>query len=362
MHAVDFAERMHALMAERGLGTRALARAVPCDSALISRLAHGRQWPSQQMAQRIDDVLEADGQLATVARSDGLAADAGERLAAAALVPRRADEQEAQSLSVILEGTRHLEDRVGSAAVVPVTAAQASLAVALASEARGAARPALCSVAAQWAQFRGWLAASTKHPGHAARAFGDALTLAAEVNDTDMTATVLSMRGYLAWQAGKPGAVIGLSAAAQARGASPGVRALAAQQEARGHAMTGDAGMTDRKLDEAAGLVAEAADNPDSEPPWVYFHDENYLVMQRGRAYLYLQRHAAAARLLTAGLEAVRADVRESEWAASYMLDLAAAYRALGEREAAAEAAARAARIAAATGSPRLAARARVLA
>jgi hypothetical protein len=63
----------------------------------------------------------------------------------------------------------------------------------------------------------------------------------------------------------------------------------------------------------------------------------------------------------TAGLAAIGADVRESEWAAWYLADLATAYRALGERAESAKAAAEVARIAAATASPRLAARATTL-
>jgi tetratricopeptide (TPR) repeat protein len=355
---MDFAGQLRALMEARRTGVRALARRVPCDPALISRLASGRQSPSPQMAQRLDDALEAGGQLAAVVARLTLTPDDEERLALAAATPRRADRRAAESLSVMLAAARHLEDRIGSAAVTPVAAAQMALAVDLAAEARGAARPALVSVAAQWAQFRGWLAASMGRPGEAERAFGIALGLAIEVADTDMTATVMSMRGFVAWQAGKPGAVIGLSRAAQRKGASAGVRAIAAQQEARGHAMTGDADMTDRKLDQALGLADAAAAHPSSEPPWVYFHGADYLAMQRGRACLYLRRYATAADLLTTGLAAIAPDVRESEWAAWYLADLAACHWALGEREEAAKAAAEITRIAAATASPRLATRA----
>jgi transcriptional regulator with XRE-family HTH domain len=359
---MDFAGQLRALMEARGLSMRALARSAPCDVALISRLANGKQWPSQDIARRLDEVLGAAGQLAAAAARPGaLTPDEEERLALAAAEPRRADAQAAESLSVMLAAARHLEDRIGSAAVAPVAAAQMALSVDLAADARGPVRPALVSVAAQWAQFRGWLAASMRRPHEAERAFGTALGLATEVADTDMIATVMSMRGFLAWQAAKPGAVIGLSRAAQRHGASAGVRAIAAQQEARGHAMTGDADLTDRKLGEALALAAEAATHPASEPPWVYFYSADYLAMQRGRACLYLRRYAAAAELLAAGLEAIAPGVREAEWAAWYLADLAAAYKALGERGEAAKMAAEVARIAAATASPRLAARAAAL-
>ena len=44
VHAMsdDFAGRLRSFMAERRLGVLAVARRVPCDKALISRLAAGR--------------------------------------------------------------------------------------------------------------------------------------------------------------------------------------------------------------------------------------------------------------------------------------------------------------------------------
>jgi transcriptional regulator with XRE-family HTH domain len=72
VHAMtDFPARLRALMSERGLGVRALAQQVPCDPALISRLASGKQQPSRGMAQRIDEVLKAGGELAAAAALPG---------------------------------------------------------------------------------------------------------------------------------------------------------------------------------------------------------------------------------------------------------------------------------------------------
>ncbi len=64
---MDFGTLLSALMSERGLGVRALARRVPCDPALVSRLAAGRQQPSAQIARRVDDILSAGGELAVLA-------------------------------------------------------------------------------------------------------------------------------------------------------------------------------------------------------------------------------------------------------------------------------------------------------
>jgi transcriptional regulator with XRE-family HTH domain len=74
---MDFGSRLSGLMTERGLGVRSLARHVPCDPALISRLASGRQQPSAQIARRLDEVLKAGGELAGLAELAGSTAVPG---------------------------------------------------------------------------------------------------------------------------------------------------------------------------------------------------------------------------------------------------------------------------------------------
>jgi transcriptional regulator with XRE-family HTH domain len=68
VHAMDdFAARLAALMAGRGMGVLAVARRVPCDKALISRLRAGKERPSARVAARLDDVLGAGGELVALA-------------------------------------------------------------------------------------------------------------------------------------------------------------------------------------------------------------------------------------------------------------------------------------------------------
>jgi hypothetical protein len=63
----DFSQALRALMAEHGVGVRALARQVPCDHALVSRLSSGQRPASAAMARRLDEILGADGRLAAAA-------------------------------------------------------------------------------------------------------------------------------------------------------------------------------------------------------------------------------------------------------------------------------------------------------
>jgi Helix-turn-helix domain len=65
---VDFAALLRGLMREREMSGRCLARLVPCDAALISRLVCGKQRPSARMARLLDDALGASGALVEAAR------------------------------------------------------------------------------------------------------------------------------------------------------------------------------------------------------------------------------------------------------------------------------------------------------
>lgn len=200
------------------------------------------------------------------------------------------------------------------------------------------------------AQFVGWLSAQASDATTAREWYLRSLEWATEAGDPDMVATALSMRGHLAWLAGQPGPVVGLSQAAGRLPASHGVRALAAQQQARGHAMLGEAREVDRLLGHAVELVGQAAANP----PWAYFFDGSYLTLQRGLAYRPLGRSTEAVRLLSDGLAGLPDSTARTEWAAAYAGELAAAHLSVGDRAAAEAALRRVRAVAKATGSVRL--------
>ena len=64
----EFSDELRRLMVGRGIGVRELGRQVPCNAGHISQLCHGRKRPSEQTARRLDDVLDAGGQLLALAR------------------------------------------------------------------------------------------------------------------------------------------------------------------------------------------------------------------------------------------------------------------------------------------------------
>jgi transcriptional regulator with XRE-family HTH domain len=70
-----FGERVLVLAEERGLSLRELARRVPCDASHLSKVVHGRKRPSARVAARLDDALEAAGELVILAEAVEIAPD-----------------------------------------------------------------------------------------------------------------------------------------------------------------------------------------------------------------------------------------------------------------------------------------------
>jgi hypothetical protein len=288
-----------------------------------------------------------------------LTPDDEERLALALRRPSRVDIQVIDSLSSILAEQRATEDVVGSARLLIPVQAQVAELTRLAADTRGRVRGRLLAVAAQWAQFAGWLAISTERYAQARAWLDRAAEWAAEVGDANLHANALSFKGHLAFQLGDLGAVIGLSRAA---GRDPrvwvGQRAEDAYQEARAHAVAGDVNAAVAKLGDAADLAAATAENPDSTPPWQYYYTPPFYAVERGLVYRYLGRddpahNERAIASFTAGLDGL-GESRHSEWGAEFVCHLAAAYIQAGAPDLAGAAGIEAATVAQATDSTRL--------
>lgn len=209
--------------------------------------------------------------------------------------------------------------------MLPAARAQLILFKYLVVEARGSLRRRVVLLGSQYAQFAAWLHSSADQPDKAHAYYDRATEWGLEADDPNMVATALSMKGHMAYRLNQLGPMLGLSeAAGRHKHASPGVRSLAAQQEARAHALLGNGDSCDRKLDAATMLAERAATRPDREPPWVYFFSPDYFLMQRGRACHYLERYQQAEELLSAGLGALPSEIRNAEWALTYGQDLEA--------------------------------------
>jgi transcriptional regulator with XRE-family HTH domain len=357
-----FGDEMRRLMAERRVGLRALARQVSYDPGYLSKVVNGRRAVSGDLARRLDAALGADGSLKAFRVTPDLhgtfAYDDEERLILAARHPKRLDREIIRSLAEALDAEYGQAYRVGSVTMLKTVTVQLSVVTKLAREARAPVRGEILVIAAQYAHFAGWLNATTGRPADAGECYDRALGWAVESGDADMTATTLNLKAGLAWFGGKVGPMIGLSQAAQrSASTSAGVRALAAQLEARGNALQGDGDDANRKLDESASLIEQHATGHrrnEIEPPWIICFCPAHLKLQRGLASSYLGRNALAAELLSAGLAEMPPGVMHCEWTAWYHMRLAAAHARAGDPEQACSVAAQAALIARQVESSRL--------
>ena len=319
-----FGAELRRLRMTAGLSLRQLAPLVLSSRGHLHDLESGRRHPTVDLAGRLDDALETNGLLSGMLHPSPAAGDP-ERLAYVAQHPRRLDPATLRTLSELLAAHRRLEDSLGSTPLLPTIRTQLDLMTTLVAESAGGLRPQVADLAAQWAQFGGWLFAASDRQRLASQWYGTALEWATEAGNVDMVATALSMRGHLAWSERRADPMIGLSAAAARQPTSPGVRAIAIQQQARGYALIGEASLVVGLLDQAAELNEAASQAPDREPPWTYFHSAAYLAMQRGLAYRLLGRNAQAIEYLRRGLAGLPAESSGAAWTGPYLLRLAAA-------------------------------------
>jgi transcriptional regulator with XRE-family HTH domain len=351
-----FGEQLRRLRQQRGLSIRDLAKLAHHSKSVVWEWESGLKVPTADVTGRLDQLLDGDGVLTAAAGQLAPVNGHAERLAHVAAAPRTVDAASVDALAGILANMRRLEDSAGPGPLVAATAGPLKLVETLADEARGPLRPRVVELAGQWAQFAGWLRAATGQPGKARDWYARTLEHATEAGNRDLIATSLSMRGNLAWMARQPGPVVGLSAAAADHADSPGVRAMAEQQQARGHAVLGEADQVERLLDRAERDMVSAAEHPEDAPPWTYFYSPGYLQMQRGLAYRLLGRTGDAIAALTAGLAETEEDVRSSEFVSVYVLHLAEEHLQAGNRDVGAQLLEQVRQVAAATGSGRLAA------
>jgi len=306
----------------------------------------------------LDAALDASGALlaawevaAAAVTPASAAPDEMERFERALADPRRTDPAVVEHLRRMLAEQRRAEDVLGARLLPPPVLAQVGVIDAMARDARGPVRRELLEVGSHYRQFAGWMRQDRMDRVGATGHYDRAMEAAQEIGDHDMITSVLSLKSHLAWSAGDAGRAVGLAKAGQREPGrvSDAVLALIAQQEARGHALDGDAEATERALDRSAALTYAAAEHPEDAPPWTYFAGPDRLAFQRGVAYVELGRHGDAVPLLATALSALGDgyDRDRARYAALFALALAGT----GAADAAVAHAARAAELAVRTGS-----------
>lgn len=165
-------------------------------------------------------------------------------------------------------------------------------------------RRKLLRFGARAAEFAGWLYRDVDAPGMADYWRDRAMEWAAEAGDTAMQGYVLVKKSQSAWDDRDAGRMLSLAQAAQTGPwqLPAKIRAEAAQQEARGHAMTGvPLSLVQHKLDQAHQLLADSADTSDADEPGAHYGPA-LLKIQTALCYHEAGRPGTAADLLGAAL------------------------------------------------------------
>ncbi|WP_329427210.1 XRE family transcriptional regulator [Streptosporangium sp. NBC_01495] len=231
-------------------------------------------------------------------------ADLFERIARSVQQPSRVDQRTVDWLATCLAEHRKVEDTIGSRPLLGIVRQQLGVVVELARGARGSLADTVVDLAAQYAQFVAWMSLDVDDQAAALAWYDRAHDWALEIDDVNMAMTTLSMKAHQAWSAGNARRCVRLADAARWHDGrvTPGVRGMAAQMAARGHALAGDARPARTLLDEAEALIRQAAEHTDDEPVWMYFYDETWFRLQRGMTELHLANWPKAIDLLTDGL------------------------------------------------------------
>ena len=204
---------------------------------------------------------------------------------------RVTDPQTVHRLLVVRRLVNDADSWIGADGLAPAVAQLYRLIDLMRRAATGGMRQWLLDVTALYAEFYGWLRQEVGDLHGAGEWTERSLQRAQAADDRELVAYAYVRMAQLAEADRDDDRVIGLSRAAlREPGICAQVQALALQQEARGHAIAGNAAACLRALDAAREL-----DLPDA-PPWSdryrvgYYFDANHLKIQHASCLLELGR------------------------------------------------------------------------
>jgi tetratricopeptide (TPR) repeat protein len=253
-----------------------------------------------------------------------LTPDDRSRIARSITHPSRLDGATVSALAEILAARRRLDDTLGPRLILPATVAQLATVTDLLRNAGGPHRDALAEVVAEFTQFTGWLNGEMRNDREAVRLLTEAEDLADEANNGALAAQAANFKGWLARQQGRPRAVVRwFLAAHHTPGAHAAQRVGDAAQAAQGYAELGERDQARRLLDVAGNLIDDAA--RELPPGTAYWLTPTFHRLNIGLAHRALGEHRDAAEHIAAGLDGLPDDQQDAEWSIEYREALDAA-------------------------------------
>ncbi|MEU8085411.1 helix-turn-helix transcriptional regulator [Micromonospora sp. NPDC049101] len=350
---------MRQLRDAQHISLRNLARITFHGKTYLHELETGVKTPTSQVAQRIDDALNAAGELVALAAQPTI--PRREFVAAAGLAAalphtlvshgRHVGPGTAGRLAERTARLRRLDNFLGGADTQHLYAAEADSTARLIkdgsySEAVGRQ---LLAVLAEQTQLAGWAAFDAGRHTDANRLYRTSISAAGDANDHALVGNAYAFLAYQQLALGRPAADTATAACDAAVAATPTVRALLHLRAAWAHAVAGNADAADRQLAQGTTCLSEHDDRP--EPDWVYWVDDVEGEIMTGRCWTVLHRPMRAIPVLERAL--ARFDDTHSRDKALYLSWLADAYLDANEVEHACATAAAAVRLAGGVGSVR---------
>lgn len=333
-----FGEELRRKRLTAGLSLAQLAHIVHYSKAQLSKVERGIKTPSRDLARLCDAALDANGELASLARPapasrrQVLAAGA---LAAPAICLRgsaASGNTEQTDLTGIfraqLEHYRKLGQTTDPAILIPVLAGQLTVIQKFASYTGQHAGQPFLIIASRYAEYTGWLVQETGTDFGALRWTRQAIDLANAGGDSDFAAYGLVRHALMTLYRGDAEQTTRLAERAQASTLPPRIRGLAAAREAQGHAIAADYDSAMRALDRASALLSAAT--PDADQPVIGTANlADPAEMIRGWCLYDLGRPLEAARIIDRQLATIPEGATRAQ--ARYGVRRARAYAAAGD-------------------------------
>jgi hypothetical protein len=270
-----FGEELRKKRLTAGLSLAQLAQMVHYSKGQLSKVERGIKAPSRDLARLCDTVLEAKGQLTSLASPRS--ANRRQVLTAGALavpsiylagVGTYGDNEQTDlpgTFRSLFDHYRKLGQTSAPGILLPVLAAQVSVIEEIAKNSGKNTSRALLTLASRYAEYTGWLVQETGIESGALRWTQRAVNLANAAGDPDFAAYGLVRHALVSMYQGDATLTTQLAVRAQSTSLPPRIRGLAAAREAQGHALAADYDSAMRALDRASTLLSAA--NLDTDQP-----------------------------------------------------------------------------------------------
>jgi transcriptional regulator with XRE-family HTH domain len=344
----DCGRELYRLLEERGLSLREAARQAGCSPGYLSNVSHGRKSLTPRVAGRLDGVLGTSGTFAAFAMvppsavpflipEAGLIPEDGVMpVDGLPAVPEGLSRGNAlaviTALGVILPAYIQADRLVGSAALLLPLRGHIATVERACEVAVGQDRAEVLAFASRFIEFCGWAHQDAGDLGRAMEWTSKALDYAVELGDQRTIAYTLMRKASIATEAGMPGHGAGMASAALARGdaLTPRLRAVILRQRAQASAALRESDAASRDADAAVDeAIAGASQGEDDRAPYC---SPVYAAMEAGAVRLRLGNPATALAVLERGLSQWSGTGQDRDHAL-FLIRLAEAYAAVGDRD-----------------------------